>query len=77
MLSACAAGPSMQQLETTAMLTGDWSAVEKRERSLERRAQRRGKTCPQDLVSLCDGSFGEKRCSCVSHETLSRVLHGY
>ena len=41
-LTACAPYKTLDELEDEAMLTGDYTALEKRERSLARRAAARG-----------------------------------
>ena len=42
LLGGCGTYTSLEQLEATAMLTGDWSEVEKRERIIARRNLRAG-----------------------------------
>ena len=74
LLAGCGSFTPMEELERQAFLTGDWSAVEKRERLLERRKARRGAICPDGQVAVCDKFAGESRCSCVNHEDFSRVL---
>ena len=36
-LTACSSGPTLQEMKDEAMITGDWSEVEKREKAIERR----------------------------------------
>ncbi len=76
LLVGCAAQPSMDELETQAFITGDWSAVEARERAIARRALRSGKHCPAGYVTYCDESFGGMRCSCLRRDSLSIVVTG-
>lgn len=73
-LAGCAAGPTLEQLESQAMLTGDWSAVERRERSIERRRQRAGIQCPSGMTAYCEAYAGHRRCTCISSSALSSVL---
>lgn len=74
LLSACGSVKTLEQLEAEAMLSGDWAAVEMRERTLARRAARRGPACPYGQVSVCDMSFGTSRCTCVDSERLGAFL---
>ncbi len=76
LLVGCAGQPSMDELETQAFITGDWSAVEARERAIARRALRSGNYCPAGYVTYCDESFGGKRCTCLKRDSLSIVLTG-
>ena len=76
-LSGCSIGPTMQELEDQALLTGDWSAVERRERSLARRKAIRGPTCPVGYIGFCVDRFYDKACSCVKREDLSLALSMY
>ena len=76
MLVGCVAQPTMDELQTQAFLTGDWSAVERREQAILRRDNRQGIQCPAGHVGLCEGRFGDMRCSCVKRSTISMLLYG-
>ena len=76
LLVGCAAQPTMDELETQAFLTGDWSAVEARERAVARRALRSGRSCPAGYVTYCEESFGDTRCTCLRRDSMSIVLTG-
>ena len=76
LVSGCGTYLSMEELEHQAMLTGDWSAVEKRERILERRESRSGKICPAGLVAVCDSAMQTNRCTCVENDNLRAILTG-
>lgn len=69
-LGGCAASVPMAELERQAMLTGDWSAVEKRERQLARRAERNGPGCGRGFVSYCVDTGGYDRCTCITGQNL-------
>jgi len=69
-LAGCATRPTMQQLESEALVTGDWSAVQQRENAIKRRQQRQGPECPPRSISYCVQSFGETRCACVARESI-------
>ena len=70
LLGGCAASVPMAELERQAMLTGDWSAVEKRERQKARRAARNGPSCGRGFVSYCVDTGGFDRCTCITGQSL-------
>ncbi len=74
LLVGCAAQPTMDELQTQAFISGDWSAVEARERAVARRALRSGNHCPAGYVAYCDESFGDTRCFCLRQDSWSVVL---
>ncbi len=76
LLVGCTAQPTMDELETQAFITGDWSAVESRERAIARRALRSGRQCPTGYVTYCDESFAGTRCTCLRRDGVSVVLSG-
>ncbi len=73
-LAGCAARPTLEELESQAMLTGDWSAVERRERAIERRRQRAGIECPTGMTAYCEVHAGHRQCTCISSDALSLVI---
>ncbi len=75
-LSACTAAPTMEQLEYQAMLSGDWSEVEKRERLIERRASRRVQQCPTGYIAYCEKRLGENRCVCTEKSAIASLFRG-
>jgi hypothetical protein len=75
-LSACGTSPSMEELEQQAMISGDWSEVEKRERMMMRREARRGPRCADDQISYCQTSFGRDRCACVARAIVRNTFEG-
>ncbi len=77
LLVGCAARPTMDELQTQAFLSGDWSAVERREQANLRREIRNGIQCPAGHVGLCENRFGDMRCSCVKRSAISMVLYGH
>ena len=74
LLAGCVAGPTMHELESRAMLTGNWADVEKRERSLARRQAQLGPQCPSGYVSYCEVRFGERRCECLERDDIYMTL---
>ena len=76
-LAGCGTYTPMEELERQALLTGDWSAVEKREAALERRKARLGPQCPAGMLAVCDGTMGGNRCTCVKSDALRSALSRY
>ena len=76
-LSGCGSFQSMEELERQAMLTGDWSAVEQRERILARREQQRGLQCPSGHVSYCEKYVGRSDCRCITNDAMRDVLAAF
>ena len=76
LLVGCTAQPTMDELESQAFTTGDWSAVEAREHAIARRAIRSGRQCPDGYISYCEKNFRGKRCSCQRRDSLSVVVTG-
>ena len=70
MLGGCAAAPTLEELEDQALLTGDWSQVEKRERTIARRKAEEPLDCANGYVSYCEIRIATTRCSCVSRAAM-------
>lgn len=77
-MAGCAAGPSLEQLEEKALLTGDWSAVERREHAAERaaysRTMRDGVRCPSGQTGLCENRRLVQPCRCVESDSVYAML---
>jgi hypothetical protein len=65
LLAACADRPTLEELEKEALVTGDWSAVEEREREIMRRKGQTGLDCPNGAMAICYDYMSEERCMCV------------
>ena len=76
-MGGCGSFVTMEELQEQAMLTGDWSAVEQREKILARRAERRGPSCNNGRVAYCEIRMGDKVCRCMDRETLADVFASY
>ena len=74
LVAGCGTYTSMEQLEQQALLTGDWSAVEKRERMLLRRKTRHGSICAGGQVAVCEGITSAERCTCVNSAKIRTIL---
>ena len=77
LVAGCGSMVPMEELEAQAMLTGDWSAVEKRERAIERRKMRNGSVCPAGLIAICEGGMRADRCTCVQADVMRSLIGGY
>lgn len=76
LIAGCSGMTPMAELEQQALLTGDWSAVEQRERILQRRKARMGSQCPSGRVAVCESFAGKNRCGCVESDNLHAILAG-
>ena len=77
MLSGCAAVPTLEELEDQALLTGDWSQVEKRERTIARRLAGELPKCASGYISVCQTQIGTTRCGCVSRSAMRDVFRQF
>lgn len=77
MLGGCAALPTLEELEDQALLTGDWSQVEKRERTVVRRQAGEPLDCASGYVSYCETRIVNTRCSCVSRAAMSDAFRQF
>lgn len=75
MIAGCSYTP-LEELEKQAMVTGDWSAVERRERLIAEREARTRSNCPSQTVEVCETFIGDERCSCVEQSDFSTMLFG-
>jgi len=66
LLAGCTVGPTLEQLESQALVTGDWSLVEKREAAIARRNTQPSINCPSGYIAYCETYRVRKPCSCVS-----------
>ena len=73
-LAGCSSFVSLEELESRALATGDWSEVEKRERLITRRKMRSALACPAGTTGYCESSFGREECSCIQTDALSAYL---
>jgi len=76
LMAGCGTMTPLVELEQQALLTGDWSAVEKRERAVQRRQARKRNICPQGQVAVCESFAGTARCACVESDNLHAILSG-
>ncbi len=71
LLVGCSARPTVDELEAEALGTGDWSAVEKRQR-MDRRMGLVDPShqCPNGEVLLCSKKGENENCECVSSDII-------
>lgn len=74
LLSGCGGFTTLEQLEAQALLSGDWSAVEQRERIIARREARNYNPCAAGTVAVCQSGVSDERCSCVKSEALHSLI---
>ena len=74
LLTGCGAMKSMEQLEAEALLSGDWSAVEERERQIARRNLNGSVHCPPGKIGYCEADFGTTECACVDQDRINAFL---
>jgi len=71
LLVGCTARPTLEELETEALDTGDWAAVEKRERMNKRmNVVQSESACRGDKVEICQTRSAQEVCDCVSPHDL-------
>lgn len=69
-LAACAGRPTLEELEAEALRTGDWSAVEQRERRRLILRQRES-GCPDGFTRVCTGPEIQAQCRCLNPRALT------
>ena len=65
-IGACADTRTLEELEQEAMETGDWTAVERREKKLAEKLARREAGCRTTETLVCEELASTARCYCVS-----------
>jgi len=74
LLTGCAATTPLEQLEAEALVSGDWSAVNKRERLIASRNLHANLRCPAGTIGYCKSFRLTKRCSCVDSKIISTLF---
>lgn len=77
LLAGCGNYPTLEQLEAEALVTGNWSAVDRRESILERRRQRAGPNCPDGYIGFCSDTTIKLHCTCVEADAAFSALNRY
>lgn len=55
----------MEQLEDEAMVTGDWTAVERREQLVKERLEQTAPSCPEGEIKKCFEEQSGIECYCL------------
>ncbi len=74
MLVGCSQYQTLEELELAALESGDWSAVEQRERLIEKRRARRGLNCGAGRILVCENRGTGSQCFCSSDENVRAFL---
>jgi len=77
LLVACADFRTLEELEFAALQSGDWSAVDRREKNIARREAQRGIQCPAGKIPVCDQRGQRTSCNCTSRDGIEDLLGGY
>jgi len=64
-LVGCAGQQTLEELEKDALVSGDWTEVEKREQLLARKGKKEGTDCPEGLTNVCYEQGVKISCGCV------------
>ena len=74
-LGGCGTVHTLEELESEALETGDWSKVKAKE---ERIARRKGVQCPDGLLAWCEVPIGTKKeCQCITPAQARRALRDF
>lgn len=73
-VAGCSAYVPFEQLEAEALVSGDWTRVEQRERAIERRKLRGYMACPAGSIGYCETGGVRERCGCVDREIISSFM---
>ncbi len=65
-MGACADKRTLEDLEKEAMETGDWSAVERREKKMAEKEARRAAGCRTTETLICETLADVQRCYCIT-----------
>ena len=74
LLAGCGTYTPLEQLEANALVSGDWSAVEQRERLRARRKSSSGIQCASDMIEFCTTAASGVRCQCVEARVLRSLF---
>lgn len=76
LLVGCAPVQTLEELELTALQTGDWSAVKMREKRIAGRNQQRGINCGSGATAVCADRTDGVICECMSRQDMEHMLSG-
>ena len=64
-LVGCGGQQTLDELEKEALVSGDWTEVDKRELLIQRRNSKFGQACPERLTRVCIEKGASVVCECV------------
>jgi hypothetical protein len=76
LMAGCGTFTPLEQLEEAALLTGDWSAVEQRERIMARSQFWAGPQCQGEQIHFCHTSGASTNCECVEPRVARSFVDG-
>lgn len=72
LLVGCTSRPTLEELEDAALVSGDWTAVEERERALRRHGRHHRIDCSAGYVGMCIEHASTSKCQCVRAVSMGR-----
>lgn len=73
LLAACGNRPTLEQLEDEALVSGDWSKVEARERDDLHDQRQSAVRCPSGQIASCKTHLSPDNCRCVRSDGQYRL----
>ena len=74
LLAGCSSYVPLEQLESEALMSGDWSRVEQRERMIARRNSRSFMNCPPGTMGYCQRGGVQEKCGCVDRDIMRQAF---
>ena len=74
LLAGCSAHISLEQLESEALMSGDWSRVEQRERMIARRSFHSSLNCPPGTMGFCQKGGAREKCGCIDRTVVRQAF---
>jgi len=74
LFAGCGSYVPLKQLEAEALVTGDWSLVERREAAIARRDVRNSVNCPPGYIDQCAVFGSDRRCTCVERSEIFSLI---
>lgn len=74
LMVGCAEYQTLEELELAALESGDWSAVEQREKLMEQRRARRAASCGAGRIMVCEHRGTDRGCYCSSDDDVRAFL---
>ena len=74
LLAGCSSFVSLEQLESEALMSGDWSRVEQRERMIARRKSHSFMNCPPGTTGYCQRGGVQEKCGCMDSDVMRQAF---